>query len=54
LVLLRVPCLYSSEGGESVYALHSWMSMFNYMAELEVECPDDDDAFVQATATIRG
>jgi hypothetical protein len=40
-----------------VYALHSRMSVFDYVVELEVDCPDDDMndmAFVQATSTIGG
>jgi hypothetical protein len=38
----RVPCLRSSEGGRSVYALHSRMSALDYVVEPEVDCPDDD------------
>jgi hypothetical protein len=34
LVLLPHPCLRSFEGGKSVYALHSRMSV--------LDCPDDD------------
>jgi hypothetical protein len=30
----HIPCLHSSEGGKSVYALHSRMSV--------LDCPDDD------------
>jgi hypothetical protein len=53
----RVPFLYSSEGGKSVYVLHSRMSTLDYMVEPEVECPDDDandEAFICSTATIGG
>jgi hypothetical protein len=51
----RVPCLHSSEGGKSMYALHSQMSTLDYVVEPEVDCPDDDPndaSFVRATATI--
>jgi hypothetical protein len=53
----RVPCLRSFEGGKSVYALHSRMSLLDYTVKPEVECPNDDAnnaAFVQATTTIGG
>jgi hypothetical protein len=52
-----VPCLRNSDRGKSVYALHSRMSVLDYMVELEVECPGDDAndaAFVHATTTIGG
>jgi hypothetical protein len=50
-------CWQSSEGGKSVYALHSRMSELDYAIEPEVECLDDDPndvAFVRATTTIGG
>jgi hypothetical protein len=53
----RVSCLRSSEGGKSVYDLHSRMSALDYVVELDVECPDDDPndvAFIRTTTTIGG
>jgi hypothetical protein len=53
----RVPCRRSSEGGKSVHALHSRMSMLDYAVEPEVECLDNDPndtAFIQASTTIGG
>jgi hypothetical protein len=53
----RVPCRWSSEGGKSVHALHSQMSVLDYAIEPKVECLDNDPndaAFVRATATIGG
>jgi hypothetical protein len=37
-----------------VYALHSRMSELDYTVEPEVECPDNDAAFIWATTTIMG
>jgi hypothetical protein len=53
----QMPCWWSSKGGKSVHALHSWMSELDYAVEPKVECLDNDPndaAFIQATATIRG
>jgi hypothetical protein len=53
----RVPCRRCSEGGKSVFALHSQMSELDYAVEPEVECSDDDpnDAtFIWAATTIGG
>jgi hypothetical protein len=53
----RVPCRQSSEGGKSMFALHSQMSELDYAVKPEVECSDDDPndaAFVRAMATIGG
>jgi hypothetical protein len=52
-----VLCRRSSEGGKSVYPLHSRMSELDYAIEPEVECLDNvpnDVAFVQVIATIGG
>jgi hypothetical protein len=53
----RVSCLWSSEGGKSVYALHSRMSTLDYIVEPEVECPEDDAnnaPFIRAITTLGG
>jgi hypothetical protein len=53
----RVSCRRCSEGGKSMYALHSRMSELDYTIEPKVECPDNDPndaAFVRVTTTIRG
>jgi hypothetical protein len=52
-----VLCWRCSEGGKSVFALHSWMSELDYAVEPEVECSDDDPndvAFIRVTTTIGG
>jgi hypothetical protein len=51
----HVPCMRCSEGGKSIYALHSWMGKLDYAIEPEVECPDNDPndvASVRVTVTI--
>jgi hypothetical protein len=53
----RVPCHRSSEGGKSVFALCSRMSVLDYEVEPLVDCPDTDVnnvAFIWATTTLRG
>jgi hypothetical protein len=40
-----------------MYALHSRISVLDYMVETEVECPDsyvNDATFIRAVVTIRG
>jgi hypothetical protein len=46
-----------SEGGKSVFALHSRMSELDYAVEPKVECSYNDPndvVFIQSTSTIRG
>jgi hypothetical protein len=53
----RVPARWSSEGGKSVFALRSYMSVLGYQVEPLVYIPDtnsNDVAFVQAVKMIRG
>jgi hypothetical protein len=53
----HIPCLRSSEGRKSVYALYKRMNELDYVVEPEVDCLDDDSndtAFNWVTSTIGG